>query len=123
MSLIRHLRFSLRTLLLAVTGISLWLGWEVRVVHERRAVRRLVSEIGGSITLMFPPCGFGAEEWESGPKEDVPWVRKLLGDEWLGGYVILVHADQLGDGRLDESRIRGEFPEAVVCCLEPFREP
>ena len=34
----RHFRFSLRTLLILVTLLCVWMGWQIHVVRERKAI-------------------------------------------------------------------------------------
>lgn len=103
------MRFSLRALLLAVTAISLWLGWQYRIVHERREVRTLIAETGGVVELPLPSLAFLPLLAESA--EQLPWVRRLLGDESLAEHVIYIKPQV--DSRL-EQRIRAAFPEASV---------
>src|SRR5688572_22719913 len=97
----RRLRFSLRTLLLLVTAISIWLGWQFRIVYERREVRRLIGEAGGFIDPPPPDCAWGALYKNS---RHVSWFRQLLGDESLAGYSISY--PQLANEPLSEGRIR-----------------
>ena len=44
----RWLRFSVRTLLAAVTIVCLWLGWQVSIVQERKMARREIEATGGA---------------------------------------------------------------------------
>ena len=40
-------RFSLRTLLVVVTALGCWLGWQANLVHQRSAARRRIEARGG----------------------------------------------------------------------------
>jgi hypothetical protein len=102
----RWLRYSIRTLLIAITILCVWLGWNYRIVEERKAVMKLIESRGGHIIAGDP---------FSSPPEyppDVSWIRTLLGDE--GRY-----AFDLPESMPDEERARviQAFPEADVTVL------
>jgi hypothetical protein len=102
----RWLQFQLQTFLLAVTVACVWLGWQCRIVHERREVRRLIGEVEGFVEpLNF--CGLAADLYEQGPEPS--FMRRLLGDESLRGQMIV--CPRATDASL-EARMRAAFPEA-----------
>jgi hypothetical protein len=43
-------RFSLRTLFVVTTVLCLWIGWNVRQVHHRAAIARLIESRGGTLS-------------------------------------------------------------------------
>ena len=43
----RWFRFSLRTLLVTVTLLCVWLGWQARIVQERKGLLELLTQSGG----------------------------------------------------------------------------
>jgi hypothetical protein len=70
----RWLQFSLRTLLVAVTLLAVWLGlWTDRARRQRVAVQR-VRELGGDIRYDY-------ENQKGGQPPGPEWLRRLLGDE------------------------------------------
>jgi hypothetical protein len=93
----RWLRYSIRTLLVAVTIVCVWLGWQWRIVQERKAVIRLVVERGA---FSFPS-----------PDPDEPctlsWIRQVLGDKEVIGSLI-VH-ERLSQEEKD--RIAQAYPD------------
>ena len=93
----RRFAFSLRTLLVVVTVLCCWLGWNIRVVHERRAVR----------------AAFVSEDWEVGfgdSEASVSWIRRLLGDEPVGSIYRLHGLPPTND----LFHARACFPEATL---------
>ncbi len=80
----RRFQFSLRTLLIAVTLLSLplgWIGWQVRIVQHRKAIKEMLRErnLGlGGLPNFVPP-----DQWPT-----LPWYRTFLGDDtWPGVYL------------------------------------
>jgi hypothetical protein len=47
----RWFQFSLRTMFMAVTVFALWLGWELRIVRQRLAMLREITEARGGVIL------------------------------------------------------------------------
>ena len=92
-------RFSLRTLFLFVTVVAPWLGWEYRIVAERREVRRQIVEGGGWIRENEP--------WRNVIKPQPSLIRRLFGDELLTGYDIHYPLSP------DESAGRRPHPKSV----------
>src|SRR5262245_35817365 len=75
----RWLRYSLRTLLVLVTVFCLWLGWQVRIVHKRKAALREIEDAGGGssrgTTPYLSPMG------EVRRAQSLPFWRHWIGDE------------------------------------------
>jgi hypothetical protein len=78
----RWFRFSLRTLLIAVTLLCVWLGYETtQAVRQRRAVE-LVNGIGGEIYYAHQRDAKG----NNNPMLDpwAPrWLRELVGEDYF----------------------------------------
>jgi hypothetical protein len=93
----RWLRFSVRTLLVAVTICCVWLGWQVSIVRERKAAVKLLDHLAGPVSFsgyVDPPY--------------VNIVRRMLGD------VPPLYSLHIYDATLDEiQRIKNAFPEVV----------
>ena len=86
----RWFRFSLRTLLLLVTGLCVWFAWRMNQVrHIRQAVAE-VKRLGGDISYMHE-LGVAPPVDPPGPK----WFREMFGDEFfeeVGQIQIYNHA-------------------------------
>ena len=93
---LRWFRFSLRTMFVVVTMFACWLGWNLHVVQNRQAARRLIVENGGVIFairgMKISPIdadgGPGAAPfaYDIGLGEQstsIPLVRRLLGDDFV----------------------------------------
>jgi hypothetical protein len=75
----RWLRFSLRTMFVLITAVSIWLGWTVSVVRERKSVLGDMRATPG-----FDVAPAGSTTYVGGPAPPtptIPWLRKWLGDE------------------------------------------
>jgi hypothetical protein len=101
-----HPRFSLRTLLIGMTVVCCllgWLGWQWRIVQERRACFDDVSRLHPGICVAV--C--------RGSSDPAPFARNWLGDELE--RVIVVN-QKLGPKVF--ARIRAAYPEAKVISAE-----
>lgn len=113
----RLFSFSLRTLLIGVTLVCLWLGWEAYVVRQRKAMMldmkaRLYVEFttAAEFESRFGPAGAPV------PVARVSTLRRWLGDEAIQeiGVVSLVVPEP------DQARLRRWFPEARVDPVRPL---
>ena len=80
-------RFGLRTLFVVVTIVCLWLGWNVRLVQHRKAMRAQIVASGGAFHNTPPvgePHNWGdAQEWrteQDGGVRSLSFIRRILGD-------------------------------------------
>ena len=71
----RWFSFSLRTLFVVVTIFCVWLGWQVRIVHERRAV---LDEIAGAGYVTLEDSHWKRPSYQELIR--VSSVRRLFGD-------------------------------------------
>jgi hypothetical protein len=98
----RWFQFSLRTLIIVVTLLALplgYVGWQAKIVRERRAMRDSILDAGGYVTdLPFIP----------GPPPP-SWLRRILGDETVE---ILVVPDETDEKTIAE--IRRLFPNTKI---------
>jgi hypothetical protein len=102
------LRFSVRSLLIAVTVVCVSLGWaahEIAIARERQALRELIDFRGGVMEPMTMKCF--AENVEYVEPERISWVRRLAGDRIEDGISVptIVMTDE------EMARIRRAFPE------------
>jgi hypothetical protein len=104
----RWYQFSLRTLLTAVTLLSVfcaYLGWQARIVNERNALRDRIEKMGAEFTYTSGPT-FSILYLERNP---MPWPRNWLGDKRAGGIDIPAAFSK------DEiEHVRRVFPEAYL---------
>ena len=92
----RWLRFSVRTLLLAVTIFCVWLGWQVRIVRERQRLLSEIVEYGGEY--------WDYDEWDDeGNRIELSFFRRLLGDEELGLVLLYTNVPKEFQDRLRET--------------------
>src|SRR4051794_307103 len=77
-----RLRFSLRSLLLLVLLIALWLGWQVHRARRQREAVAIIKAFGGHVYYDWESRG---PEWA--PKGRRPpgpaWLRRAIGDEYF----------------------------------------
>jgi hypothetical protein len=108
----RWFTFSLRTLLVALTALGVWLGWELRIVRARQDMERFfhdwefdVEYAGGDLWNCGSDCGH---------PENVSRLRAALGDR----PVVVIHcpwpipADRF-------ARLKELFPEADTDWIFP----
>jgi len=73
----RWFQFRLRTLLIGMMLLAVpcgYMGWQAKIVRERKGVLELVVQQGGTISPLI-----------NAPPDDLPpLVRRLLGDEPIG---------------------------------------
>ncbi len=113
----RWFQFHLRTLLIVVTLLAAplgYVGWQAKIVRERHdLLKRLVGMGGLSINAeqaeRLSGSGLAAQEIAHRPATQVPWIRRLLGDETIA---FLVLPSRLNGPDVEE--IIDAFPEAAV---------
>lgn len=117
----RWFRFTLRTMFMLVTGLCVWLGWQVRIVSHRKSVR---SEFE-SRSVAFKT----GDDWRS---QRVYWrlpdsklelvtvsrIRQLLGDE----PIPMIFAP-LSLETSEVRRLEATFPEAWLRFDSPPSPP
>ena len=84
----RWFRFSLRTMLVLMTVFCIWLGWQVSIVRERKAVLAELKRhhpTGTSYicleTFLADPAHQAAQAHPDVKAIRISWFRRLLGDE------------------------------------------
>jgi len=91
----RWWRFSLRTLLVGMTVLALWLGWNANVVLQRKAVRLWIAQVGGRAGVDGQSVQYSGETyypllWRGSHERRwrVPPWRRLMGDESIDVVVL-----------------------------------
>ncbi|HEY1600374.1 MAG TPA: hypothetical protein VGG64_12270 [Pirellulales bacterium] len=105
----RWFQFTLGRLLATVTIVALiaaWIGWQVTLVGQRRALSKQIWECGGSVYS-------AADLAQSGR---LPGIRPWLGDEPIG--TIYLPPPRFSDE--DFARVRAAFPEAHLFPSKPL---
>jgi hypothetical protein len=110
----RWFSFSLRSLLLVMTVLCIWLGWESSVVRQRR---RMLSKLQVSPAFQITTAKSWAAIFAGGPPPPqpvatIPTVRRWLGDEAIQEIGYFRHMQGFTDGDVD--RLVKLFPEAKV---------
>ena len=95
----RWFQFSLRTFLLAITALAVWLGVEVNRVRRQREAVEAILAAGGTVHYDYqtdPSRSFTPDAEPAAPR----WLRKLIGDDFFRDVV---------DVDLNRTRINDEL--------------
>jgi hypothetical protein len=119
----RHwLRFTLRTLLIAVTMLALSLGWRVNRANRQREVVRLIQNSGGSVKYDFEyePGGATPNDASWAPR----WALDLAGVDFVHHvvYVELGQRPPKGAPRQARDAIAGLPKLSRIRCLMLYGE-
>ena len=111
----RRFQFSLRTLMIGVTLLavpSAYVGWQAKIVRDRKAVARWIEERKGELsgTVTTPP--------DEPYRPQVSWIRRVLGDK---GVALISLPKPVSDD--DRQRIKSAFPEADIIVGTPMYPP
>ena len=106
----RWLRFGLRTMFVVLTVFSVWLGWQAKIVRDRReALAKLESDGSKVMTTddVEPLLGINdMYSWNDAPWPTIPRWRKWIGDKPIVHIVV----QKPKDGDLEQ--LHQLFPEA-----------
>src|SRR5436190_19047422 len=80
----RLLRFSLRSMLLALTAFCIWLGFKVNAAREQRQIVKTVQELGGTVWYDYE-CG--PDGGRLNPPPEPSWFANLLGVDFLNNAI------------------------------------
>ena len=109
--------FSLRAMFVVVTIFGIWLGWQVKIVRERRAILAEIQRIDeGELNETYLPLTLDGYDDDSGYYEytRVSLVRRLLGDD---SYVTIKLPTSIDSQWID--RVEAAFPEAILAVVGP----
>jgi hypothetical protein len=113
----RWFRFKLRTLLVFVTLLCVWLGWQASIVHHRK---QALAQYRAKGTFEFWEVASGAAPAYPGTTvASVPLIRRWLGDKPIARVQYVRHAR--GFSEADLALLQKVFPEAEF--TEPLFEP
>src|SRR5262245_47882876 len=104
----RWLRFSLRTMLLLITVLCIWLGFQVNAARRQREAVAAILDAGGTVYYDYqvisrgvglPRYGFDLSRTPPGPE----WLRKYIGgDYFCTAIVVDLHRPNIANGDLDQ---------------------
>ena len=104
----RFFRYSLRTLMIAVTVFCVWLGIATKRGRDQRLAVEVIREAGGSVSyddhVNLDPAGGSFSRGPPGSFFDAPgpeWLRRLIGNE----YFLSVQAVDLGETNADDANL------------------
>src|SRR4051812_15210089 len=83
----RRFQFRLQTLLIVVTLLAVpmaYVGWQAKIVTDRRHLRELIAGAGGTVTVNLP----AKSGTNPAPLPQPNWLRSLLGDEPAGFIIV-----------------------------------
>lgn len=110
-------QFTLRTLFIAVTLLSVWLGYHVNWVHQRREARKWLIEH----CQTTQPCEIGALALQ----RELPWTLKLLGEQPMQMCNVIPNTNEQTDLQTYRRRV-GQictlFPECPIVDISVFLE-
>lgn len=104
-------RFSLRTMFVVVTLLCVWLGWQLKIVHERSAI---LAEIDRADPAVDEYETLESLEKELGRIQRLDYVRIPRIRQWLGDRSVLrIWLPHIADSRF-VLRTEAAFPEAIL---------
>lgn len=103
-------RVSLRWFFIAIALLGIWIGWQKRIVDERKAVRRWLAAQGHDVANV--PVFEALARQDGRNPTGVSWcLRQAIGDSPLRGIVLHDPTDE-DDEELE--RVQRVFPEAIL---------
>jgi hypothetical protein len=118
----RWFRFSLRTLLVAITLFGLWLGYYINWIHQRQQARavedREAVEIQDNVEIVKAVMGVKTVV-QVPPPHSFSWVLAILGERPVNGVLLSGSEKDPKQKALAES-YRKLFPESDVGCRDDF---
>ncbi|MBX9792398.1 MAG: hypothetical protein K2Y37_26150 [Pirellulales bacterium] len=112
----RWFQFRLSTWFVLVTGASVWLASQIRVIQERREILNWIIEQGGvyNTWLLEPdtPQSYAPADWYAERDEQTSRIRTWLGDNAVA--FINLYQPMCSESLRD---VRRFFPEAEVWCV------
>ena len=89
----RRFQLSLRTLLISLTGMGIWLGIEVNGARRQQAIVSAIQEAGGVVRYDWELAG-DHSDWKTGFPETgathppgPEWLRRIVGDDFFQAVV------------------------------------
>ncbi len=80
----RWLRFSLRTFLVVVTLVCVWLGWKINSARKQKQAVEAIQAIGGTALYDFEVDSDGEPIQ---PNPEPSWLAKWIGKDYVHNVV------------------------------------
>jgi len=116
----RWFRFSLRTLLVAITLFGLWLGYYINWIHQRQQARavedREAVEIQDNVEIVKAVMGVKTVV-QVPPPHWFSWVLAILGERPVNG-ILLSGSEKDPKQKALAELYRKLFPESEVYCRD-----
>jgi hypothetical protein len=96
----RRWSFGLMAMLVVATIVACWMGWNLKIVHDRYQMRTWIEQHGGAVyELAFPPT----------KSAEPSFIRRLMGDQKISSINV---PESLT--RTELAAIKKNFPESLV---------
>lgn len=126
----RWLRFSLRTLLVLMTVLCIWLGFKVNAARRQKEAVEAILKAGGTVFYDYQMIPFASPSVAFNFKVDpnaVPngpaWLRKVVGEDYFRNASCVLFEDFHDDGALAEPVIAqiAELPKPRILFVGNFQ--
>jgi hypothetical protein len=110
----RFFRFSIRTLLVAIAGLSIWLGIQTHRAREQRAALERIRRLGGAVRFDYQHDESGDFHDDANPPGPA-WLRRTIGGEYFDEVVyVYLSFSKVTD---DDLRLFRSLPEVETLWL------
>ena len=97
----RWLRFSLRTFLLVLTALCVWLGVKVNQARRQKEAVEALLELGATVRYAHQRDSANPTEFDSDKDLGVPdWLRRLAGDDFFQSVALIEFSGPATDNDL-----------------------
>ncbi len=121
------LRFSLRTLLVVMTVLCIWLGFKVNAARRQREAVTAITKVGGDVwfdyQLTLSPSGSVAFSRPNALPHEPIWLRSLFGDNFFHKVLVAEAQPALHTGTFEFSDLNwlAGLPDLTVLILDGIK--
>ena len=116
----RFLRYSLRTMLVVVLVLSVWLGWMANLARRQRNAVKRATELGASMAFAFQLDE--RDRWIRDPQPWAPdWLRSAVGEDYFR-RIAIVNFDEGSDPTDGDLALLENFPDLRQLTLTDRRK-
>src|SRR5262245_40067519 len=105
----RWLRFSLRTMLLLITALCIWLGFQINAARRQKEAVAAILSVGGAVyyDYQYAPLAVGGPSYTLDQNRTPPgpqWLRQCIGDDYFRTVVNVIfdRPNNIAKGDLDQ---------------------